>query len=165
MEVGALWQAPGTTTRKEPFISDALRRYSAMRDTRLQWYPATLQGHQRRHMITVAGLISGIVGCPHPHRASLVSMRMASRTISSSAARNWWRTLQERPSLKQLVVPPQACLTDLAFRVSRHRDATAGLKWVSITDATQRSLYDVVILMLEAPPDIRALPKRRATGD
>lgn len=48
-------------------MSDNLRRYRAIRDTLLQWYPATLSGHQRRHVITLAGLISGIVGCQHTH--------------------------------------------------------------------------------------------------
>jgi hypothetical protein len=48
-------------------VSDNLRRYRAIRDTLLQWYPATLNGHQRRHVITLAGLISGMVGCQHSH--------------------------------------------------------------------------------------------------
>ncbi len=48
-------------------MSDNLRRYRAIRDTILQWYPSTLSGHQRRHLLTTAALISGIVGAQHTH--------------------------------------------------------------------------------------------------
>jgi hypothetical protein len=48
-------------------MSDNLRRYRAIRDTILQWYPSDLSGHQRRHLLTTAALISGIVGAQHTH--------------------------------------------------------------------------------------------------
>lgn len=48
-------------------MSDNLRRYLAIREALRQWYPATLNGHQARHLITLAMLISGIVGCQHTH--------------------------------------------------------------------------------------------------
>lgn len=46
-------------------MSDNLRRYLAIRDALRQWYPASLNGHQARHLITLAMLISGIVGSQH----------------------------------------------------------------------------------------------------
>jgi hypothetical protein len=48
-------------------MSDNLRRYLAIRDALRQWYPASLNGHQARHLITLAMLISGIVGSQHTH--------------------------------------------------------------------------------------------------
>jgi Transposase DDE domain len=48
-------------------MSDNLRRYLAIRNALRQWYPANLNGHQSRHLITLAMLISGIVGCQHTH--------------------------------------------------------------------------------------------------
>lgn len=50
-------------------MSDNLRRYLAIRDGLRQWYPASLNGHQARHVLTLAMLISGIVGCKHTHLA------------------------------------------------------------------------------------------------
>jgi hypothetical protein len=48
-------------------MSDNLRRYRAIREALRQWYPGTLNGHQARHLITLAMLISGIVGSQHTH--------------------------------------------------------------------------------------------------
>ena len=48
-------------------MSDNLRRYRAIRDEIVQWYPATLTAQQQRHLITLAMLISGIVGSQHTH--------------------------------------------------------------------------------------------------
>jgi hypothetical protein len=48
-------------------MSDNLRRYLAIRNALRQWYPASLNGHQSRHLITLAMLISGIVGSQHSH--------------------------------------------------------------------------------------------------
>lgn len=48
-------------------MSDNLRRYLAIRDALRQWYPGSLNGHQARHLITLAMLISGIVGSRHTH--------------------------------------------------------------------------------------------------
>ncbi len=48
-------------------MSDNLRRYRAIHAEIRQWYPATLTGHQARHVITCAALICGIVGSQHTH--------------------------------------------------------------------------------------------------
>jgi hypothetical protein len=66
-------------------LSDNLRRYLAIRDALRQWYPANLNGHQARHLITLAMLISGIVGSQHTHLDKLAAQvpmgaKPASRT-------------------------------------------------------------------------------------
>ena len=43
-------------------MSDNLRRYRAIHRPLIQGYPDAPQGHVVRHLITLATLISGIVG-------------------------------------------------------------------------------------------------------
>ena len=43
-------------------MSDNLRRYRAIRDALIQWYPDQPTGTLARHLLTLAALISGIVG-------------------------------------------------------------------------------------------------------
>jgi hypothetical protein len=43
-------------------MSDNLRRYRAIRDALIQWYPGQPTGSVARHLTTLAALISGIVG-------------------------------------------------------------------------------------------------------
>ena len=43
-------------------MSDNLRRYRAIRDAFIQWYPGQPTGTVARHLTTLAALISGIVG-------------------------------------------------------------------------------------------------------
>ena len=43
-------------------MSDNLRRYRAIRDALIQWYPGQPTGTVARHVTTLAALISGIVG-------------------------------------------------------------------------------------------------------
>ena len=56
-------------------MSDNLRRYRAIRDALTQDYPGQPSGAVARHLITLAALISGIVGSTStqlPHRAAKV---------------------------------------------------------------------------------------------
>jgi hypothetical protein len=56
-------------------MSDNLRRYRAIRDALTQWYPGQPSGTGARHLITLAALISGIVGSKStqlPHIAAKV---------------------------------------------------------------------------------------------
>ena len=56
-------------------MSDNLRRYRAIRDALLPWYPGQLSGTVARHLTTLAALISGIVGSKSvqlPHIAAKV---------------------------------------------------------------------------------------------
>lgn len=43
-------------------MSDNLRRYRAIREAFIQWYPGQPTGRVARHLTTLAALISGIVG-------------------------------------------------------------------------------------------------------
>ena len=43
-------------------MSDNLKRYGAIKDALKQLYPQEPQGHQARHLQTLAALVSGIVG-------------------------------------------------------------------------------------------------------
>src|ERR671926_141763 len=43
-------------------MSDNLRRYRAICDSIIQWFPNHMSGRQHRHLLTLAALISGIVG-------------------------------------------------------------------------------------------------------
>ncbi len=54
-------------------MSDSLRRYRALRDALLQLYPSTLTARQSRHLITLAALISGIVGSRQTHLPAIAS--------------------------------------------------------------------------------------------
>src|SRR5215813_5002800 len=56
-------------------MSDNLRRYRAIRDALIQCYPGQPSGPVARHLITLAALISGIVGSKNtqlPHIAAKV---------------------------------------------------------------------------------------------
>jgi len=48
-------------------MSDNLRRYRAIRDALIQCYPGQPSGTVARHLITLAALISGIVGSKVSH--------------------------------------------------------------------------------------------------
>src|SRR5438105_12824116 len=63
------------TPLKEQAMSDNLRRYRAIRDALIQCYPGQPSGTVARHLITLAALISGIVGSKStqlPHIAAKV---------------------------------------------------------------------------------------------
>ena len=56
-------------------MSDNLRRYRAIHDALVQWYPTQPQGNLARHLHTLAALISGIVASKNtqlPHIATHV---------------------------------------------------------------------------------------------
>lgn len=54
-------------------MGDNLRRYLAIRDALRQWYPASLNGQQARHLLTLAMMISGIVGSQHTNLDKLAT--------------------------------------------------------------------------------------------
>ena len=47
-------------------MRDNLRRYRAIRDALIQWYPGQPTGTVARHLTTLAALINGIVGSKSP---------------------------------------------------------------------------------------------------
>jgi len=54
-------------------MSDNLRRYRAIRDALIQWYPGQPTGTVARHLTTLAALISGIVGSKSTQLPSLAT--------------------------------------------------------------------------------------------
>ena len=54
-------------------MSDNLRRYRAIRDALIQWYPGQPTGTVARHLTTLAALISGIVGSKSTQRPSVAT--------------------------------------------------------------------------------------------
>ena len=52
-------------------MSDCVRRYRAIREALKNAYPGEPRGNQARHLNTLAGLISGMVGAKHSHLAKL----------------------------------------------------------------------------------------------
>ncbi len=73
-------------------MSDSLRRYRAIRDALLQLYPTALTGRQARHLITLAALISGIVGSRQTHLPAIAS-KLPERTQRESRVRRFRRWL------------------------------------------------------------------------
>jgi hypothetical protein len=68
-------------------MSDNLRRYRAIREALRQWYPGSLNGHQARHLITLAMLISGIVGSRHTHLDKVAAQVPSAAKPASRAKR------------------------------------------------------------------------------
>ena len=52
-------------------MSDCIRRYRAIREALKNTYPEEPRGNHARHLNTLAGLISGIVGAQHSHLPKL----------------------------------------------------------------------------------------------
>ena len=52
-------------------MSDCVRRYRAIREALNNCYPGEPRGNQARHLNTLAGLISGLVGAKHSHLPKL----------------------------------------------------------------------------------------------
>src|SRR2546423_10570362 len=73
-------------------MSDNLRRYRAIRDALTQWYPGQPSGTVARHWVTLAALISGIVGSKStqlPHIAAKVPNGTNPESRVKRFAR-WW---------------------------------------------------------------------------
>src|SRR5690242_10314327 len=52
-------------------MSDAHRRYRAIKDALLQCFAAPPTGHQEKHLHTLVALICGLVGGRHAHLATI----------------------------------------------------------------------------------------------
>ena len=65
-------------------MSDNLRRYRAIRDALIQWYPGQPTGTVARHLTTLAALISGIVGSKSTQLPSVATKIPDGSTTSTS---------------------------------------------------------------------------------
>ena len=73
-------------------MSDNLRRYRAIRDALLQLHPVALTKRQAHHLITLAALISGIVGSRQTQLPALAS-KLPDRTQRESRIKRFHRWL------------------------------------------------------------------------
>jgi hypothetical protein len=73
-------------------MSDSLRRYRAIRDALLQLYPSTLSARQTRHLVTLAALISGIVGSRQTQLPAIAS-KLPDRSKRESRVKRFQRWL------------------------------------------------------------------------
>jgi hypothetical protein len=88
-------------------MSDNLRRYRAIRDAFTQCYPGQPSGTVARHLITLAALISGIVGSkntPLPH----IAAQVPNGTQPESRVKRFARWLDNAHSLEEVYFLPYA---------------------------------------------------------
>src|SRR4030095_12920537 len=88
-------------------MSDNLRRYRAIRDALIQCYPGQPSGTVARHLITLAALISGIVGSkntPLPH----IAAKVPNGTQPESRVKRFARWLDNAHILEEVYFLPYA---------------------------------------------------------
>src|SRR5256885_10655881 len=88
-------------------MSDNLRRYRAIREALTQCYPGQPSGTVARHLITLAALISGIVGSkstPLPH----IATKVPDGTKPESRGKRFARWCDNAPSLEEVYCLPYA---------------------------------------------------------
>src|SRR4029453_17657792 len=101
----SLWKTQ--PIQKEHVMSDNLRRYRAIRDALIQCYPGQPSGTGARHLITLAALISGIVGSKNtqlPHSAA----KVPNGTQPDSRVKRCARWLDNARILEEVYVLPYA---------------------------------------------------------
>ena len=96
-------------------MSDSLRRYRAIRDALLQLCPTRLTGRQTRHLLTLAALISGIVGSRQPQLPAIAG-KLPDRTQRESRVKRFHRWLTNPSVTPELYFLPfaQALIHSLA---------------------------------------------------
>jgi hypothetical protein len=88
-------------------MSDNLRRYRAIRDALTQWYPGQPSGTVARHLLTLAALISGIVGSKStqlPH----IAAKVPNGTKPESRVKRFARWLDNAHILEEVYFLPYA---------------------------------------------------------
>ena len=88
-------------------MSDNLRRYRAIRDALTQCYPGQPSGTVARHLITLAALISGIVGSKStqlPH----IAAKVPNETKPESRAKRFARWFDNARILEEVYFLPYA---------------------------------------------------------
>ena len=90
-------------------MSDNLRRYRAIRDALTQCYPGQPSGTVARHLITLAALISGIVGSKStqlPH----IATKVPDGTKPESRSKRFTRWLDNERIVEEVYFLPYADL-------------------------------------------------------
>src|SRR5213082_1784011 len=101
----SLWRAQ--PIQKEPAMSDNLCRYRAIREALTQCYPGQPSGTVARHLITLAALISGIVGSKStqlPH----IAAKVPNGTKPDSRVKRFARWVDNAHILEELYFLPYA---------------------------------------------------------
>jgi hypothetical protein len=88
-------------------MSDNLRRYRAIRDAFIQGYPGQLSGPVARHLITLAALISGIVGSKNTQLPPIAA-QVPHGTQPESRVKRFARWLDNAHILEEVYVLPYA---------------------------------------------------------
>jgi hypothetical protein len=86
-------------------MSDNLRRYRAIRDALIQWYPGQPTGAVARHLTTLAALISGIVGSKSTQLPS-VATKIPDGTQPESRVKRLTRWLDNARILEEVYFLP-----------------------------------------------------------
>jgi hypothetical protein len=86
-------------------MSDNLRRYRAIRDALIQWYPGQPTGTGARHLATLAALISGIVGSKSTQLPS-VATKIPDGTKPESRGKRLTRWLDNERVLEEVYFLP-----------------------------------------------------------
>ena len=86
-------------------MSDNLRRYRAIRDALIQWYPGQPTGTVVRHLTTLAAFISGIVGSKSTQRPS-VATKIPDGTKPESRVKRLTRWLDNECILEEVYFLP-----------------------------------------------------------
>ena|SRR5262245_27607827 len=96
-------------------MRDNLRRYRAIRDALIQWYPGQPTGTVARHLTTLAALISGIVGSKRTQLPS-VATNIPDGTKPESRVKRLSRWLDNACILEEVYFLPYVnlLLTQLA---------------------------------------------------
>jgi hypothetical protein len=88
-------------------MSDNLRRYRAIRDALIQWYPDQPTGNVARHLTTLAALISGIVGSKSTQLPS-VATKIPDDAKPESRVKRLTRWLDNARILEEMYFLPYA---------------------------------------------------------
>ncbi len=86
-------------------MSDNLRRYRAIRNALIQWYPDQPTGIVARHLTTLAALISGIVGSKSTQLPS-VATKIPDGTKPESRVKRLTRWLDNERILEEVYFVP-----------------------------------------------------------
>ena len=86
-------------------MSDNLRRYRAIRDALIQWYPGQPTGTVVRHLTTLAAFISGIVGSQSTQLPS-VATKIPDGTQPESRVKRLTRWLDNESILEEAYFLP-----------------------------------------------------------
>jgi hypothetical protein len=88
-------------------MRDNLRRYRAIRDALTQWYPGQPSGTVARHVITLAALISGIVGSKSTHLPHIAA-KVPNGTKPESRVKRFARWFDNAHVLEEVYCLPSA---------------------------------------------------------